>query len=112
MLKGLADVHVVFALVQSLRRRGMDVVTAQERGLQEADDADLLVDALRDERVLLTNDQDFLVLGAEYSARGETFAPIYYWPQQQRTIGELLRKIVQLASQGDYASMCSLVYFF
>ena len=40
MLRGYADVHVVYAIVQALRRRGMDVVTAQDRGREEADDAE------------------------------------------------------------------------
>ncbi len=64
MLKGFADVHVVHAIVQALRRRGMDVETAQQRGLQEADDSDLLAAALDEERVMLTNDTDFLALAA------------------------------------------------
>lgn len=42
MLKGLADQHVVFAIVQALRARGMDVVTTADRGLKEADDFELL----------------------------------------------------------------------
>ncbi len=46
MLKSYADVHVVFAIVQALRRRGMDVVTAEERGREEAEDAGLLTEAL------------------------------------------------------------------
>ncbi len=56
MLKGYADEHVVFALVEALRRRGMDVVRVQDRGRQEANDADLLDEALSGERVMLTND--------------------------------------------------------
>ena len=111
MLKGYADVHVVFAIVQALRRRGMDVVTAQDRGRQEADDAGLLAEALADQRVMLTNDTDFLVFAARCSARGETFAPIYFWPQQGRPIGEIVRRILRHASMEDYRSACSRVHF-
>jgi predicted nuclease of predicted toxin-antitoxin system len=63
MLRGYADAHVVFALIQALRQRGMDIVRVQDRGRAQADDADLLDEALTDERVMLTNDTDFLVLG-------------------------------------------------
>ena len=111
MLRGYADVHVVFAIVQALRRRGMDVVTAQDRGRDEADDAELLADALAGQRVMLTNDSDFLALAARYSALGETFAPIYYWPQQGRPIGEMARRVLREASLEDYRSASSRVHF-
>jgi Domain of unknown function (DUF5615) len=84
VLKGYADHHVVFAIVQALCTRGMDVMTAADRGQQEADDAELLADALANQRVMLTNDTDFLALAAEHARRGEVFAPIFFWPQQRR----------------------------
>jgi predicted nuclease of predicted toxin-antitoxin system len=65
MLRGYADAHVVFGLVQALRQRGMDVVRVQDRGRERADDTDLLDEALADGRVMLTNDTDFLALAAE-----------------------------------------------
>ncbi|MHB0955546.1 MAG: DUF5615 family PIN-like protein [Pirellulaceae bacterium] len=111
MLRGFADVHVVHAIVQALRRRGMDVATARQRELQEADDSDLLAAALDEERVMLTNDTDFLALAARCSANNETFAPIYFWPQQGRPIGEMVRRILREASLGDYPSARSKVHF-
>jgi NAD(P)-dependent dehydrogenase (short-subunit alcohol dehydrogenase family) len=111
VLKGYADVHVVYAIVQALRRRGMDVVTAQDRDREEADDAELLAEALADQRVMVTNDADFLALAADYAARGETFAPIYFWPQQGRSIGEMIRRILREASLEDYQTACSRVHF-
>lgn len=98
MLKGYADHHVVVAIVQALCTRGMDVMTAVNRGQQEADDAELLADALANQRVMLTNDTDFLALAAERARRGEVFAPIFFWPQQQRGIGEIMRKIIREAT--------------
>jgi hypothetical protein len=111
MLKGYADEHVVFGLVQALRQRGMDVVRVQERGREQADDAALLNEALADERVMLTNDTDFLALAAERAARLERFAPIFFWPQQRRSIGQLVQSIIREASRHDYTSACSQVFF-
>jgi len=111
VLKGYADVHVVFAIVELLRRRGMDVVTVQDRGNDEAGDRDLLMHALAEQRVMLTNDTDFLALAARYSRQGETFAPIYYWPQQGRPVGEMVRRILREAASEDYRSACSRVHF-
>jgi hypothetical protein len=111
MLKGYADEHVVFGLVQALRQRGMDVVRVQDRNREQADDADLLDDALTDERVMLTNDMDFLVLATERAVQQERFAPIFFWPQQHRSIGQLARSIIREASRHDFASACSQVFF-
>jgi len=111
VLKGYADEHVVLALVEALRRRGMDVARVQDRGREGAEDADLLAEALADERVMLTNDTDFLRLAAKQSARQEAFAPIFFWPQQQRPIGQLVGSIISEASRQDYESACSEVFF-
>ena len=111
MLKVYADEHVIAPLVEALRKRGMDVVTVQERGREGADDAALLAEAFHEQRIMLTNDQDFLVLAAQHAARGNAFAPIFFWPQQQRQIGELIRRIIRAASQQEYAKVCSQVFF-
>jgi hypothetical protein len=47
----------------------------------------------------------------EYASRGETFAPIFFWPQQQRSIGQLVRSIVREAKRQAYDSACSQVFF-
>jgi hypothetical protein len=111
VLRGYADEHVAFPIVQALRARGMDVVTVQDRGREGADDAELLTDALSDERVMLTNDTDFLALAAEYAARGVAFAPVFFWPQQRRRIGEIVRRIIRQASGLHYATAQSRVYY-
>lgn len=111
MLKGYADEHVVLALVEALRRRGMDVVRVQDRGRHEADDGDLLDEALSDERVMLTNDSDFLLLAAERRTTQQEFAPIFFWPQQRRAIGQLVGTIIREAIQHKYESACSRVFF-
>ena len=112
MLKAFADEHVAHALVNALRMRGMDVVTVQDVGLRSEDDPQLLDFAYKNERIILTNDHDFLAHAAESSARLEPFAPIVFWPQQQRTVGQLLPKIVHLATTLRYTEACSQVFFF
>lgn len=111
MLKAFADEHVVFALVNGLRSRGMDIVTVQDAGLRSEDDPLLLDFAYRNERMVLTNDHDFLAHAALRGARLELFAPIVYWPQQERTVGQLLPKILQLATTLSYREACSQVFF-
>ena len=112
MLKAYADEHVLSAVVQALRSRGMEVVTVQERQGEGTGDADVLAEALRDGRIVLTNDTDFLVLASQCAARAEPFAPIFFWPQQsRRRVGEIVRGIIRDASRSTYAEACSRVCF-
>jgi hypothetical protein len=60
---------------------------------------------------MLTNDTDFLVLAAARVVRQERFAPIFFWPQQRRSIGQLARSISREASRHDFDSACSQVFF-
>lgn len=111
MLPVYADENVVGPLVSALRQRGLDVVTAIERSLGSADDELILAEALHLGRLLLTNDQDFLRLASQAHVRGEEFAPILFWPQQQRPLAQLITRIVQVAMESDYAALCSRVFF-
>ena len=112
MLKAYADEHVMSAIVQALRQRGMDVVTVQQRQGEGTDDAEALVEALRDSRIMLTNDTDFLVLAAQHARRGELFAPVFFWTQQsRRRVGEIVRGIIREANRSDFTAACSRVYF-
>ena len=58
------DEHVPKAVTEGLRRRGVDVITVQELGLQAAEDALHLEGAAQDGRVVFTQDTDFLRLRA------------------------------------------------
>lgn len=58
------DEHVPKAVAEGLRRRGVDVVTVQEIGLQAADDQRHLERAAEEGRVVVTQDADFLRLHA------------------------------------------------
>jgi len=112
VLKAYADENVTNAVVQALGKRGMDVVTVSDRGREGTDDESLFTEALMDKRVLMTNDRDFLGLAAEAADRGDAFAPIFYWPQQQRRVGELVNHMIREASQTTFAEACSRVFFF
>ena len=68
MLPAYADENVKFAVVEGLRRRGMDVVTAQEQNEREPADETLLESATTERRLLLTNDTDFLRIHGEWLA--------------------------------------------
>ncbi|MBI5410544.1 MAG: DUF5615 family PIN-like protein [Nitrospirae bacterium] len=72
------DEHVPKAVTEGLRRRGVEVVTVQELGLQAADDKQHLERAAEEGRVVFTQDADFLRL----HAAGVSHRGIVYTPQQ------------------------------
>ena len=49
-------------------------------------------------RVMLTNDVDFLMLAARRAEQQQRLAPIFFWPQQRRSIGQLVRSLIHEAS--------------
>ena len=63
-IKFYMDEHVPRAVTEGLRRRGVDVLTTQEADMVEADDEQHVALALRDGRVIVTQDADFLRLHA------------------------------------------------
>ena len=72
------DEHVAKSVTEGLRRRGVDVVTVQELGLQAAEDQQHLQRAAQEDRVVVTQDTDFLRL----HAAGVSHGGIVYAPQQ------------------------------
>jgi predicted nuclease of predicted toxin-antitoxin system len=54
------DVNVSYPIAEGLRERRVDVLTAQEDGTREMEDAELLDRASALGRVLVTHDDDFL----------------------------------------------------
>lgn len=58
------DQHIPFPVAQGLRRRGVDVLTAQEAERCGLPDAEQIIFAGQAGRVLVTFDADFLALAA------------------------------------------------
>jgi hypothetical protein len=110
MLTAYADEHVKAPIVEGLRRRGVDIVTAQERGQRQTDDEILLATATAENRVFLTNDTDFLRIHGAWMAAGRSHAGIVYWPQG-RPIGEAIRRIHQHLLQSAPDDTANVVKF-
>jgi Domain of unknown function (DUF5615) len=110
MLTGYADENVKAAIVAGLRRNGMDVVTAQERGQRETDDEILLETAASEGRLLLTNDTDFLRIHSEWLGIGRSHAGIVYWPQRM-PIGEVIRRLLAYSLGASSADVAGTVRY-
>ena len=88
MLRLYIDVHVKAAITAGLRRRGIDVVTAQEDGSTRLEDVPLLDRATALQRVLFSQDDDFLTIAQERQATGTYFSGLIYGHQLAATIGK------------------------
>jgi len=100
-IRYLVDEHVATAVATGLRKRGVDVTTLSEAGLLGAEDADLLAFADEENRVMVTQDRDFLRLAAEAE---EDHLGVAYAPQG-RSIGELVRLLDLLAQVSNASEM-------
>lgn len=81
------DEQVDPAIAEGLRHRGIDVTTSQSAGLLSAPDKDHVAFALEEQRVIFTNDRDFLRI----HSRGGAHCGIVYSPPQAKSIGEIIR---------------------
>lgn len=95
------DVHVPNAIVDGLRLRGVDVVTAQEDGAAEFEDPPLLDRATELQRILVTQDEDFLQEASRRHRAGETFFGIVYAHQLYVTIGECVTDLEIIAKDSE-----------
>ena len=100
------DEHVPSAVTAGLRRRGVDVLTAQEAGMHPAMDDQHLILALEQARVMFTQDADFLRL----HTAGVGHAGIVYAPQGT-SIGEIIRGLMLVYEVLDSSEMRNHVEF-
>ena len=95
------DHHVPAAVTAELRRRGIDVLTAQEDGADQLDDDLLLKRASQLDRVLFSQDRDLLGIANERMGSGSDFKGLVYAHQLSITIGQAVRDLELLAQVLD-----------
>ncbi len=83
------DEHVHPGIAIGLRAHGIDVTTTFDAGLSGGGDPDQLAFAVRESRVLVTHDRDFLRL----HAKTKEHSGITYCHQQKYSVGQLLHML-------------------
>jgi hypothetical protein len=91
------DVHIPRAITNGLRRRGVEVITAQEDGSTELDDPPLLDRATELRRPLYTQDDDLLAEARRRQNAGESFAGLIYSHQLRSPIGKCVDDLELIA---------------
>jgi len=94
------DEHVHRAITSGLRLRGVDVLTVQEDGLKGKDDDEIFDRATELQRVLFTQDDDFLVEANSRQQQSVYFPGVIYGHQMMVSIGEYIRDLELIAKIG------------
>jgi hypothetical protein len=87
------DVHVPYAITSQLRRRGVDVLTAEEDEATRLEDAELLERSKELDRVLFTQDIRFHALAVQWQLAGRTFAGLIFGHQLARHYWKVRRRL-------------------
>jgi hypothetical protein len=110
-IRFLADAHFPRAATEGLRRRGVDIIMAQEDGSDRLDDLALLRRATSMGRILVTQDADLLREGSLLQQAGEPFAGIVYGHQMRVSIGDLVVDLALIAdTTTSEAWLCRIGY--
>jgi len=100
------------SLIQALRARGIDVLTALEAGMLGRSDVEQLDYAMQQGRVLFTfNRGDFYRLHTRYLTEGKSHVGIILASQQRYSIGEQLRQLLELIATKSMEDMQNSVEF-
>ena len=99
------DEHIPIAVSRGLRRRGVDIVTAQEAGLAGADDGALFDFAAASGAVVVTCDSDFLVEASRRQSTRIDFAGVVFVPRSKLKIGRMIDDLELIASALDPAEI-------
>lgn len=87
------DVHIPLAITEGLRRRGMDVLTAQQDDADRLEDDLLLRRATMLDRALFSQDEDLLAIAVACQAKDVDFAGLIYAHQLGPGIGEIVEDL-------------------
>lgn len=105
------DHHVPRAITIGLRLRQVDVLTAYEDSMSEADDPVLLNRAGEMGRALFTHDDDLLVETTRRQREGIPFGGVIFVHQLHISIGACIRDLELIAKAGDPEDLIGRVLF-
>lgn len=105
------DVHVPTAITDGLRNMGVDVLTAQQDGNREMDDEDLLDRAMSVNRLMFTQDQDFLRIARDRQSEGIEFAGVIFARQVVVSIGQCIQDLKLIAEASELEEYSNRVLY-
>lgn len=106
-----ADHHVPSDVIRGLRLRHIDRLTAAEDGRRQVPDEVLLERATSLGRVLVSMDEDLLVITATWLATGQTFAGLIYGHQLSVSVGRMVVDIERIATKHSANELANRVFY-
>lgn len=105
------DVHIPLAITEGLRRRGIDVLTAQQDGSDRLEDDLLLQRATSLDRALFSQDEDLLAVAAACQAKEVDFPGLIYAHQLGPGIGEIVEDLELMCTCTEAQELRSRIIF-
>ncbi len=110
-IKLYMDQHVPKAITVGLRLRGIDVLTAQEDNSSRLEDPFLLDRASNLERILFSQDDDFLIEATRRQRENIFFRGVIYAHQLRVPIGICIRDIELMTKFGQPEDFVNRIIF-
>lgn len=105
------DVHVPGPITRQLRRRGVDVLTAQQDARDTTPDELVLVRATELGRLIFTHDVRFRVEAENWQRQGREFAGLLFGSQLGGTIGQYVEDLELIAKSSELYEWRNVVQF-
>lgn len=105
------DENVHRAITDGLRIRGVDVLTVQEDGRASFPDALILDRATELERVLFSQDEDFLAEANRRQDKQINFAGVIYAHKLRVTVGDCVRDLEIIAKAASLEELNNRVQY-
>lgn len=105
------DEHIHRAITTGLRMRGVDVLTVQEDQRAGFPDPIILDRATELQRILFTQDEDFLAEANHRQEQSVNFTGIIYAYQLSVSVGDCIRDLEIIAQAGNLEEFANRVQY-
>ncbi|MCC3427489.1 MAG: DUF5615 family PIN-like protein [Microcoleus sp. PH2017_01_SCD_O_A] len=105
------DENVPLPVTEGLRRRDVDVLRVQDDGRKGTPDNIVLDRAAELQRVVFTQDEDFLAIANRRQQEGINFAGVIYAHQQSVTVGDSIRDLEIIAKVNEPEDLANCVQY-
>lgn len=105
------DEHIHLAITVGLQFRDVDVLTVQDDGRKGMPDTVILDRAMDLQRVVFTQDEDFLAIANHRQQEEVYFAGVIYAHQQNVTFGDCIRDLEIVAKVNEPEDLVNCVQY-
>jgi len=105
------DEHIHLAITVGLQFRDVDVLTVQDDGRKGMPDTVILDRAMDIQRVVFTQDEDFLAIANRRQQEEVNFSGVIYAHQQKVTVGDCIRDLEIVAKVNEPEDLVNCVQY-